>query len=704
MAAPTLASVGTVKIREPTATRTPVASRSSLLYALDCVQTVTAAEPTPAGVMVRLAPSATVDGVAVTPVVSGNAPTTPAQRELAANAASNGGSSPNVAAPNAVWIASSPDSKPPWATFAARVKADSSEIGTPVIAVRAVAKFWPASASCWRAARTSCFPPASGGLPALFSFFRSFAVAASALLSNAVSVFWAPAASRLVAAAAFDEALRTVLSQLDTPEQTDPDHDEALASATVAPALDVPTPPTPKVTVSETRTARMTRRTAERVDTMPANVAARSCGPVQRARQGGTRCAIMRNMAIPPQPFATRDETMRAFAAHLSRGKVDAFEALGIDLVLGHREGPFFWDAYDHRRFFDCHCNGGVFNLGHRHPRVVQAVVDALESPRHAVDVGNHHLVSGWKAELGRRLSATTDNRLPGVVLCPSGSEAVEVALKAASATTGRTGVVAIEGAYHGHTALAAMATDQKYREPFGLALPGFRAVPWNDLGAMDAAIDNDTAAVIVEAIPATLGMPLPSDGYLAAIGALCRDRGAIFVVDEVQTGLGRTGRMWSHTVDGAQPDVIVCGKGLGGGIYPIAATIMTPEVHRVFDDEPFAHVSSYGGSDLGCVIALTVLDCLAEPGFLDRIEAVGLHLEQELATLPCTIRRRGLFLGLAWPDERAGMLAAKACFDAGVFCVFANNDTSVLQLLPPFILGDDLVDELATTIVGALS
>jgi putrescine aminotransferase len=400
------------------------------------------------------------------------------------------------------------------------------------------------------------------------------------------------------------------------------------------------------------------------------------------------------------QPFATRAETSAAFATHVSRGKVEAFDALGIDVVLGRREGPFFWDAFDDRRFFNCHCNGGVFNLGHRNPEVLDTLRAALDE----IDVGNHHLVSGWKASLAGRLAATTGDRLPGVVLTPSGSEAVEVAIKAAYAATGRRAVVSAHGSYHGHTALAAMAADARYHEPYGLALPGFVHVPWDDLAAMDAAIGDDTAAVVLEAIPATLGMPLPSDGYLAGVQELCRARGAVFVLDEVQTGLGRTGRVWSHEHDGVEPDVIVTGKGLGGGIYPIAATIMSEPVHRFFDDEPFVHVSSYGGSDIGCVVALTVLDVIEEPGFLERVEDVGLRLEKELASVPCVVRRRGLFMGLKWPDDGAGILAAKACFDAGVFAVFANNDTSVLQLLPPLVLTDAEVDELAAAIVGAFS
>ena len=401
----------------------------------------------------------------------------------------------------------------------------------------------------------------------------------------------------------------------------------------------------------------------------------------------------------PQQPFDTRDATLRAYGDHISRGKVALLAELGIDIVLGRRDGPFFWDAYDGRRFYNCHCNGGVFNLGHRHPAVVAALRDALDR----VDVGNHHLVSGWKAQLGRRLAATTGERLSGVVLSPSGSEAVDVAIKTATAVSGRRTVVSAHGAYHGHTGLAASAADARYHEPYRLDLPGFKHVRWNDLAAMDEVIGDDTALVLLETVPATLGMPLPADGYLAGVQQRCRDRGALFALDEVQTGLGRSGRMWCFEHDGVEPDIVVTGKGLGGGLYPMAATLMTPVVHSFYDDEPFVHVSSYGGSDLGCVVALAVLDVVEGPGFLERVEEVGLRLEKELAPLPCEVRRRGLFMGLKWPDDGAGALAAKACIDAGVFAVFANNDTSVLQLLPPLILDDAQVDELAGLLIGAL-
>jgi acetylornithine/succinyldiaminopimelate/putrescine aminotransferase len=400
------------------------------------------------------------------------------------------------------------------------------------------------------------------------------------------------------------------------------------------------------------------------------------------------------------QPFGDRDRTNAAFAAHVNRGKVEAFGALGLDVVMGRRGGSWFHDAFDPgRRWLNCHCNGGVFNLGHRNPRVVAAVRDALDE----LDIGNHHLVSGWRAELARRLAATTGGRLPGVVFGVGGGEAVDLALKVARAHTGRAGVVSALGGYHGHTGLSMAAGDPQYRDPFGPNLPGFTQVPFGDLDAMAAAVGDETAAVILEPIPATLGMPIPPPGYLREVEALCRDLGAVLVLDEVQTGLGRTGSMWCYPQEDVEPDVVVTGKGLSGGVYPITATLMTAELHALFDRHPFVHVSTFGGAELGCVAALAVLDIVEEPGFLDRVEDVGRRLEEGLEGVATEIRRRGLFIGLRFDDPAGGVSAAQRLIPAGVFAVFANNDQSVLQFLPPLVITDDEVDWLVATTRAAL-
>lgn len=399
------------------------------------------------------------------------------------------------------------------------------------------------------------------------------------------------------------------------------------------------------------------------------------------------------------QPYLDRNSTEAAFATHVNRGKVETFAALGLQIVMGERKGPRFADAFTGEWYWNCHCNGGVFNLGHRNAQVVAAVRDALDH----LDIGNHHLVSGFRARVAEQLAASTDGRLPGVVFGVSGGESIDLALKLARGVTRRPGVISVVGGYHGHTGLALATGDPAYRDPFGPNLPGFVQVPYDDLDAMRATIDDDTAAVILEAIPATLGFPMPSPGYLAEVQQLCRDRGALLVIDEVQTGLGRTGTVWYHTQEGIEPDMVVTGKGLSGGVYPITATLMTAPLHAFFDEHPFVHISTFGGAELGCVAASVVLDIVDDAAFLERVRVLGQRFEDGLAGLPFELRRRGCTMGFKFPNDGDGLLAAGALIRNGVFAVFANNDTSAVQFKPPLVLTDDEADEIIDRVREAL-
>jgi acetylornithine/succinyldiaminopimelate/putrescine aminotransferase len=244
-------------------------------------------------------------------------------------------------------------------------------------------------------------------------------------------------------------------------------------------------------------------------------------------------------MTAPPQPYNDRDATFEAFGYHVNAGKVAMYRRLGLDAMMGTRKGATFNAAWVDEGFINCHCNGGVLNFGHRHPRIVAALRDALDE----LDIGNHHLVSGWRAKLAERLAATTGGLLPGVVFGVGGGEAIDLAVKVARAGTSRQTVVSARGGYHGHTGLAMAAGDPEFRDPFGPNPPGFLQVPFDDLGALEAAVDNSCAAVLLEPIPATLGIAIAAPDYFAGVQALCRERGAMLITDEVQTGLGRTGK-----------------------------------------------------------------------------------------------------------------------------------------------------------------
>jgi len=402
------------------------------------------------------------------------------------------------------------------------------------------------------------------------------------------------------------------------------------------------------------------------------------------------------------RPYSTFDELATAFREHLAPNKLAYYQRMGLQIVMGRRDGIWFEDAYTKLRLINCHGNGGVFSLGHCNPRVTGAVAEALGR----IDIGNHHFVSGQRAQLASRLSATLDDALPRVVFGVSGGEAVDVAIKAARGATGRRRIISVEGGYHGHTGLALAAGDAAFRDPFGPNLPGFVQVPFNDLGAMEAAVDDQTAAVILEAIPATLGMPIPNPGYFAGIRKLCDERGAALLVDEVQTGLGRTGRWWGIQHEGVVPDAIVTGKGLSGGIYPITATLMTPALHAVLDAvaNPFVHISTFGGAELGCVAAQAVLDIVGEPEFLDRVVAMSERFAEAFDPLPFELRRRGLFMGLRFSNEMEALGALLRVMQQGIFCFPAGNDRSVLQFLPPLILSDDEVEDLIVRMTRAFA
>jgi putrescine aminotransferase len=230
--------------------------------------------------------------------------------------------------------------------------------------------------------------------------------------------------------------------------------------------------------------------------------------------------------------------------------------------------------------------------------------------------------------------------------------------------------------------------------------------VPFGDLEAMTAEVDGDTAAVLLETVPATLGMPIAPPGYFAGLRRLCDQHGALLIIDEVQSGLGRTGRLWGIEHFDTEPDILVAGKGLSGGIYPLAATCFRAELNAFLHQNPFIHISTFGGAEVGCPVALAVLNLTAEPAFLQRVG----HLAECLATgfgllqerYPETlveVRQLGLMIGLVLPDVQAGPLLTGLLFDEGVLAIWAQNDTRVLQFLPPLIM-DDLEAEEA---LGAL-
>ncbi len=404
-----------------------------------------------------------------------------------------------------------------------------------------------------------------------------------------------------------------------------------------------------------------------------------------------------------PSPQSVLD----LFSDFVSPGKVQYFRDAGIEFAIGRREGPYIWNVDGTHRLINCHCNGGVFNLGHRNPEVVAALRSALDT----LDIGNHHFPSAARARLAERLAECAPGNLRYTVFGVSGGEAADAALKVARKATGRRKIVSAAGGYHGHTGLAVAAGAEKFSKPFLVDTSEFAQVPFNDIGAMEQVLDNTVAAVILETIPATLGMPIPDDDYLRQVKAICERQGAVYIADEVQTGLGRTGKVWGIEHYGVEPDILVTAKGLSGGVYPITATLLTPEMQSVFQDDPFSHLSTYGGAELGCVVAEKVLSISTDPAFLLEVNEVSTYLAEQVELVRenhhkhfLELRRKGMFMGLKMANEMLGPLMTKVCYDAGLLCIFAALDESVVQFLPPLIADAPLADEIAERLDDALS
>ncbi|HJP51239.1 MAG TPA: aminotransferase class III-fold pyridoxal phosphate-dependent enzyme [Pseudomonadales bacterium] len=363
----------------------------------------------------------------------------------------------------------------------------------------------------------------------------------------------------------------------------------------------------------------------------------------------------------------------------------------GRQVEMGVREGVRFQNRIDGQWLYNCHSNGGTFNWGHRHPRLVEIFKAELDK----IDCGNHWFASPLRAELARRLSRTTDGLLPGALLCTTGGEATDAAIKFSNWLTGRRGIISAEGGFHGLTGLATATGAQRWKAPFGCDLEGFVQVPYNDIAAMDEAITDQTSAVILESIPATIGMPQVDANYFEEVGRLCRKRGALLIMDEIQTGLGRTGTHWFYQQFNVEPDIVLVGKGLGGGIYPVSAALLSGPLMRKYAEDSFAQGSTYAGSELGCTIALGVLDLLEEENITSRVNTLSTKFREAFADLPFNQRGHGLFMGFDWRQEGKGIEAARRLYDEGIWAVFAASYTAVTQFLPPLITSDAEAQEI---------
>jgi len=387
-------------------------------------------------------------------------------------------------------------------------------------------------------------------------------------------------------------------------------------------------------------------------------------------------------------------------------GRVEALQSMGVPLVIGRRDGNYIWDLDGHQ-LIDLHLNGGTYSLGHRHPEVLDTLRQAIET----LDIGNHHFASEPRAELGEMLAKHTPGDLHYSVFTSGGSEAIDVAVKSARYATGRRKIVGIEAGYHGRTGISGAIGDDSSARYFLSDQPAeYLKVPFNDIDAMSEALSSgDVAAVVMETIPATSGFPLPDTGYLPAVKALCEKNGTLYVADEVQTGLGRTGRLWGVENFGVNPDILVTGKGLSGGMYPIAATVLSRPVGGWLRENGWGHVSTFGGAEIGCVVAKNVLEITTRPEILANVANVSRRLGDGFADIQTRepylteVRRCGVVMGLRFDHPDGAIHMMRALYELGIWAIFAGFDSAVLQCKPSLIADEALCDDILTRFEAAI-
>ncbi|MGG1658012.1 aspartate aminotransferase family protein [Brevibacillus sp. NRS-1366] len=398
--------------------------------------------------------------------------------------------------------------------------------------------------------------------------------------------------------------------------------------------------------------------------------------------------------------FSDKDSVLKKSVNWWNPGKTKQWQKDGIDLVIGKREGYYLYDM-NGKELMDLHLNGGTYNLGHRNPEIISTLKSALDE----FDIGNHHFPAITRAHLAEALGLCTPDSLKYSIFSSGGGEAIDVALKCARYATKRKKIVSVKFAYHGHTGLAVSLGNERYSRPFlSEGGPGeFIHVLYNDVEAMEAALSKeDVACVIIETIPATYGFPLPEKGYLSTVKKICEKYGSLYIADEVQTGLLRTGKLWGIEHYGVEPDILVTAKGFGGGIYPIGATVVSEKAGQWMNEDGFAHISTFGGSELGCIVAMKVLEISGRKEVIENVDYVSRYLRAGLETIKkqnadffVGIRQLGVVMGLEFSQPEGAKHVMRALYKNGVWAIYSMLDTKVLQFKPGLLCDQKYCDEL---------
>ena len=379
----------------------------------------------------------------------------------------------------------------------------------------------------------------------------------------------------------------------------------------------------------------------------------------------------------------------------------------GAEGAVEYRDGGVY--TYDNhgKRYLDCLGGYGIFNVGHRHPRVIAAVKAQLDQ----VCLHSQDLLNPWAAHLAKQLAMLAPGDLKYSFFCNSGTEAVEGAIKLARLSTGKTEIISTKNSYHGVSMGALSATGREvFRKPFEPLLNGFKHVPFNDVKAIEQAINKNTAAVILEPIQGEGGIVVPSPGYLRKVRELTRKKGVLLILDEVQTGMGRTGRMFACEHEGVVPDILCLAKALGGGVMPIGCFMATPKLWKALEPNPTIHNSTFGGNPLACTAASATIEVLLDEHLLARSAVMGNYFMRKLEAIGekypqfiADVRGKGLLIGLEFADEDVRVDVQTELFHRGVLVAGTLNSNRTIRIEPPLIITESQINFMIGVLDGIL-
>jgi len=412
-------------------------------------------------------------------------------------------------------------------------------------------------------------------------------------------------------------------------------------------------------------------------------------------------------------------ETIDGFRDHVNPGFLEYRKASNIEtaeaVVEWSDAGPNSYRDVTGREYIDCLGGFGIFNVGHRNPKVVKAVVDQLRrQPLHSQD-----LLDPLRAMLAKTLAMLTPPELEFAFFCNSGTEAVEAALKLGRAyDPSKQTIIAATKGFHGKSygALSASAKAE-FRRPFGPMLPNIEHVPFNDLPALRdtmtscKAVGEDVGLVLLEPIQGEGGVNIPSDDYLPGVRELCNEFGALLVLDEVQTGMGRTGTMFCCEHWNVTPDIMCLAKAFGGGVVPAGAVIGKRDVFSRLFKNPFLHTTTFGGNPVACAAALATINVLIEDRLPQRAAVMG---ERMLAgirkaiaghrDLVVDVRGMGLMIAIEFADHETGFEFSKRMLDRGVLVSGTLVNALVIRIEPPLTIFEEQADYVCQAIGQSLN